>query len=792
MTPSLLYVIYFANLSLSLNSIMCTYSVGQLPHRNNTMVVAVIVVFIGGYFCGANVAYAQRNYKDSRTPSSEKFTDQNPPWHQQSCFPRRTTCPSDFRSPPLLLISLDGFRPDYLDLTPTLKRLAYCGVSAPYMKPVFPTKTFPNHYSIVTGLYPESHGIIDNNMYHPKLKRAFSVRRGQDNYNPVWWEAEPLWVTAEKQGKITGTYFWPGSEIKINGTRPTYYFKYSNKVSWKRRLDTIMSWLDLPQESRPSFMTLYINEPDHASHAHGPESQQVNRVLNKLDSFIELMIMALQRKNLLGCVDIIIVSDHGMAKTDCSKVIVLNNYINSSEVYLSPGPIGRIRPKGKRSVESLVEIFRCNRPELLVYKKNDLPKRYHYSFNNKIEPVIIDLPPGWTIVHDFDQKYCQGGNHGYDYLNPEMNAIFLAYGPSFKRNLLIEPFLNLELYELMAELLDVNPNPNNGTRGSLHHILNNPKILSVSTTHQSITACVISNTKNRKLFGCNCPNGNSHQVGQLSDFKPNQEIILPWGAPMIKDSESTSVCHLINPDYITAFHKDIKQPKWVSFLLTKETSFMSGEARFVHGKCWLLDHRIPEENQANCSDYNLLNVEHSTIQQRPLFPVAFASSANSESSVQLMTNAVPMYKTFHSEMWSQFLILLSKWSQKYGALNVILGPAFDEKGNGLKIPLDELVKNHENKIPIPSHYFAVITRCQASNVPLNSCRSADLDVLAFLIPHKPYPENCQNINEYFLKHSATVKDVEVLTGLKFFTSLSFYTAVRLQTRLTDNEWFNVR
>ncbi|XP_067144150.1 venom phosphodiesterase 2-like isoform X1 [Centruroides vittatus] len=757
------------------------------------MVVAIVVIFIGGYFCGVNVAYAQRGQKNINTgPSSEKLTEQTGPWYQQPCFPERNICPSDFRNPPLLLISLDGFRPDYFAKTPTLKRLAHCGASAPYMKPVFPTKTFPNHYSIVTGLYPESHGIIDNNIYDPKLRRLFSVRRGQDNYNPIWWEAEPLWVTAEKQGKITGTYFWPGSEIKINGTRPTYYIKYNNKVSWKTRLETILSWLELPEESRPSFLTLYINEPDHASHAHGPESPQVNAVLAKLDSFIELMITSLQQRNLLGCINIIIVSDHGMAKSDCNKVIELDNYINSSEVFLSPGPIGRIRPKGKRTVESVVEILRCNRPELLVYKKNDLPKRYHYSYNNKIEPIIVDLPSGWAIENKFNARNCRGGNHGYDYLHPEMNAIFLAFGPSFKKNLLVEPFINIELYELMAELIDVIPNPNNGTKGSLHYILNNPMALSASSTHKAITACVITNLQSSKFKGCNCPNGSLHQISPPSDFKHKQEVILPWGAPMIKDSESTSICHLMNPDYVTAFHKKLKQPAWISFPLTRKTSIMSGEARFFHGKCWILDQRIPFENQANCTDYSILNRDHSAIQQRSLFPPAFASSANSESSVQLMTNAVPMYKTFYSEIWTQFLILLSKWTQKYDSLNIIMGPAFDERGNGLKMPVGELLERHNNKIPIPTHYFAVITRCEASNVPLNSCRSADLDVLSFLIPHKPFPENCQNINEYFLKHSATVKDIEVLTGLKFFTSLSPYTAIALQTRLTDYEWFNVK
>jgi len=219
----------------------------------------------------------------------------------------------------LILISIDGFRPDYLEWydAPNLSALAREGVSAPDgMLPVFPSKTFPNHYSIVTGLYPSSSGMLSNTMYDEESDSWFRMRDRSAVEDPVWWGGEPIWVTAEKQGRVSATYFWVGSEAPIQGIQPTFWYRFDGSVPGKERVDQALAWLDLPLQERPTFITLYFEDVDSIGHRFGPESQEVEEAVARMDGLIGRLLVGLRERTLLDSVNLMIVSDHGMAEID--------------------------------------------------------------------------------------------------------------------------------------------------------------------------------------------------------------------------------------------------------------------------------------------------------------------------------------------------------------------------------------------------------------------------------------------------------------------------------------------
>ena len=171
----------------------------------------------------------------------------------------------------VILISVDGFRADYIEKfrPPVISRLAAEGTRAKWMKPAYPTKTFPNHYTLVTGLYPDNHGIIENNMWDDEIGAQFGLSIKEQVTNPKWWSGEPIWNTAQRQGKIAASFFWPGSEAAISGSQPRYWKPYEHTTEHEVRVRTVLEWIDLPREQRPQMITLYFSDVDDAGHNFG-------------------------------------------------------------------------------------------------------------------------------------------------------------------------------------------------------------------------------------------------------------------------------------------------------------------------------------------------------------------------------------------------------------------------------------------------------------------------------------------------------------------------------------------
>ena len=376
----------------------------------------------------------------------------------------------------LILVSLDGFRHDYLEFTelPALNIIVSKGIRAKGLIPVFPSKTFPNHYSIVTGLYPDRHGILANTMYDPAFDETFTLHNGASR-DGKWCGGEPIWVTAEKQGLISATYFWPGSDAAIRGIRPTYYKKFDGSVPYADRTKQVISWLALPKDKRPDFITLYFQSPDTEGHKNGPNPKGVEEALKKVDHEIDRLLRGIENLKMTDHVNLIIVSDHGMSPISRDSMIFLDDYIDLKDIRtINRSPVADIIPNTGKS-EAIFEALKTAHPKMEVYRKGDLPRRLHYNDHPRISPIIAIAHDGWSIS---DRSFFNahpnsflGATHGYDPKYPNMWGIFLAMGPAFKEGIEIREFENIHLYALMCKILDIDPAPNDGRLNELIQIL---------------------------------------------------------------------------------------------------------------------------------------------------------------------------------------------------------------------------------------------------------------------------------------------------------------------------------
>ncbi|MGA7297854.1 MAG: ectonucleotide pyrophosphatase/phosphodiesterase [Rhodanobacteraceae bacterium] len=377
--------------------------------------------------------------------------------------------PTQAARTPLLLISIDGYRSDYLQRkqSPTLSSMAANGVRAKAMQPSFPSLTFPNHYTLVTGLYPDHQGIVNNTMYDSKLGK-FSLRNRKAVETPQWWaEGEPIWVTADRQGLKTGTMFWPGSEARIHGLRPDYWHLFDGRVTPAQRVDQILAWLDLPAAQRPTFLTLYFDDVDHAGHEYGPDTDQVDAAIRKVDSAISRLVTGLRARGLYQNINIIVVSDHGMASVPKGHLVIMDDLIDLSHVRaVSMGILAGFNPKPGYA-DSISRKLLGRHDHMTCWKRKDIPARFHYGSNPRIPDISCLADVGWQISNRGYLKRRKRpmslGEHGYDNASPLMRALFIAHGPAFRKGATIAEFPNVDVYPLMTQLLRIKPQPNDGS-----------------------------------------------------------------------------------------------------------------------------------------------------------------------------------------------------------------------------------------------------------------------------------------------------------------------------------------
>jgi predicted AlkP superfamily pyrophosphatase or phosphodiesterase len=369
----------------------------------------------------------------------------------------------------VLLVSLDAFRWDYSRIynTPNLNKLAKDGVKADRMFSSFPTVTFPNHYSIATGLYPDHHGLINNSFAAPDLGLFYRMGDRSAVENPAFYGGEPIWVTAEKQGVRSASFFWVGSEAK----HPAYWEKYDESVTYEARIDTVIKWLSYPPEKRPGLVTLYFDEPDATSHAFGPVSAQTGKIVARLDSLMGVLRTKLSTLPEAKRINLIILSDHGMSAISPARYINIKSLVPDRMIASISGgnPVYLINPsEGKK--DSV--LFLLNKSKgLKAWDKSHLPPKWHYGTNPRIPEIVAVADSSWSIGTRPDGSSLRGGAHGYDNSNSDMYSIFYAAGPSFKRNYKFRELNNIDIYNLICRILDITPAKNDGDPTHIKGIL---------------------------------------------------------------------------------------------------------------------------------------------------------------------------------------------------------------------------------------------------------------------------------------------------------------------------------
>jgi len=369
---------------------------------------------------------------------------------------------------PLLLISIDGYRADYIDrhLSPTLEQLAATGVHADSMQPSFPSLTFPNHYAIVTGMVPDHNGIVNNTMVDVQLGK-FALKDRKAVRNGLWWDqATPLWITADENGLRTATMFWPGSEADIQGQHPDYWKRYKAKMSPKRRVDKILKWLDLPADKRPTFLTLYFDAVDHAGHEHGPDSPEVNQALRDTDEAMAHLVDGLRQRGLYDKMNIIVVADHGMASVPKENSVLIDKLISMDDVEeVSLGVLAGFNPKPDHDFNAIEQQLEQPQQHMHCWDKTHIPERLEYGSNARVPRLVCLADVGWRITttsYLAKHKDISIGEHGYDNADPLMQALFVAHGPGFQSGIRFHSFPNVDVYPLMAHLLGIRPKLSDG------------------------------------------------------------------------------------------------------------------------------------------------------------------------------------------------------------------------------------------------------------------------------------------------------------------------------------------
>jgi predicted AlkP superfamily pyrophosphatase or phosphodiesterase len=372
-------------------------------------------------------------------------------------------------APILVLISFDGFRWDYLDRgeTPDLSALAARGVRAKGLIPSFPSFTFPNHYTIVTGLYPEHHGIIANTMEDAGWPERFTMT-ALTSKDQRWWGGEPIWVTARRHDLRSSAVFWPGSDVAVGGIWPDYWTAFDDDMPNVDRVNHALDLLALPEGKRPSLVTVYFSEADHVGHDYGPDSAEIPEALRHLDASLRLLETGIRQLHLLDRTTFVVVSDHGMAPLSDSRVIFLDDYLDLSRVdVVDWGVVAQIRPK-TGTAGDIAQAISGKHPSMAVYTREQMPERFHYRANTRIQPVIALAAEGWEITShsrwqaDLARQRKRGGAHGYDPRLASMHGIFVAAGPEVRHGLVSSEFENIHIYDFLCGVLGIAPAKNDG------------------------------------------------------------------------------------------------------------------------------------------------------------------------------------------------------------------------------------------------------------------------------------------------------------------------------------------
>lgn len=368
--------------------------------------------------------------------------------------------------PYVILVSFDGFRWDYVNrnFTPNIQKLINDGARAISLRPSFPSKTFPNHLSIITGMYPQTHGIVSNNFRDPSTGDWYSMGDdGGSKNDGKWYLGEAFWETAEKNGIRSASYFWPGSTLKDKSRNPSIFKRYKRETPYRARIDSLLKWLQYPKDKRPYFSSIYFEDTDDYGHHYGPNSDRISTAIKRCDSLTAYLIDGLSKIGLRDSVNIILSSDHGMTEISKDKMINIEKKLEGLDYHYSDsGPFMLIQPseKDKEKIRSILE---TNHDHYKFYLREDIPEHYHYSQSDRITDFVLIADLGWFLATEKDLESWgeySAGTHGYDNNEIDMHGIFIGSGPAFKKGYESGTVWNVDIYPLLCKIYNISPNKN--------------------------------------------------------------------------------------------------------------------------------------------------------------------------------------------------------------------------------------------------------------------------------------------------------------------------------------------
>uniref|UniRef100_A0A4W3IXQ5 Ectonucleotide pyrophosphatase/phosphodiesterase 2 n=1 Tax=Callorhinchus milii TaxID=7868 RepID=A0A4W3IXQ5_CALMI len=677
-------------------------------------------------------------------------------WLDDECEDLRVPdCPAGFVRPPLIIFSVDGFRASYMKkgakVMPHIEKLIHI------------QKCF-EHYECFL--------------------------RGREKFNPRWWGGQPIWVTATSQALKAGTFFWPVV------------------IPYERRIFTILQWLSLPDNERPYAYAFYSEQPDGYGHRFGPFSSEVSKApLRTTDRIVGQLMNGLKQMKLHRCVNIIFLGDHGMEDAACERTEYLSNYLhNVDDIILFPGSLGRIRSRYSNSVKydpkAVVANLTCRKPDqhFKPYLKMNLPKRLHYANNRRIEDVHLMVERKWLVARkpmDVTRKSgrCSfQGDHGYDNKINSMQTVFIGHGPSFKHRTKVPPFENIELYNVMCDLLGLTPAPNNGTHGSMNHLLRNPSFRPSMPDEISKPSFPVAAATVVDDLGCTCEEKFdfpliSPMIRKLSfAFPPLENKHLLYSRPAV--TYRTKYYMLHHHGYESGYSETFLMPLWTSYTVPKLVE-VSNLPDFL-SNCVRPDVRISASHSQSCTGYRT----NRQISYGFLYPPTLGSTLDAKYDALLTSNIVPMFPAF-KRVWNYFhKVIVKKLALERNGINIISGPVFDYDYDGLRDTLDKVKRFVDGSIPIPTHFYSIITSCLDSTQAVDRC-DGPLTATSFILPHRPDNDESCNSNEDESKwvedlmklHTARVRDIETLTGLDFYrrTTRAYPEILSLKTFLQTFE-----
>uniref|UniRef100_A0A7E4ZZ53 NUC domain-containing protein n=1 Tax=Panagrellus redivivus TaxID=6233 RepID=A0A7E4ZZ53_PANRE len=707
----------------------------------------------------------------STTAESPFRSEPRPSWMNRACDQQCEN--TDYGEPPLLIISLDGFAREYLDrnLVPSLDALTRCGSRAEFVYPSYPSKTFPNHYTIATGLYPEVHGIVDNAAYDPKISPVLEDLK-KTKY-PQFFGGEPIWSQAVRSGKKMFCLFWPGCSFNITGHNPTKDFPYNRSLAYSQRVDMVIDWLKLPKIERPDLIMAYFDQPDYVGHFHKTDDE-VNVELQYIETVLSYFFARLHTSKLTDCVNIVILSDHGMQFLH--KKVFVDRTVDINGMIVANGVIGRIHMANSTiPVDTVMEKFTCpNDKTYRVFQRQSVPKRYHYARTPRVGDLIFDGRPGTTFYPTQKADYGVTSDHGYDYLEPAMHAIMFAHGPNIAAGVVVPPFQNVEYFNFFVELLRLpHEVPNNGTLGVLRPLIKGLPILypPVGPLRRRIEPCLPTRLfEPRHVYACSDGGEDCKAAaGAINENLDRCTVHLP--PVKVFQTELPEVC-LMDLCSVAIVGAPVRQNMGLAVLevLTKQTAEKIAEARKTGNTkvdCGLGDQRF----DLSC-------------------PVANGTStsimANELDKIGLLYRVRAVLRPdFVNGPFAYLQNLTQAYAKAYDRILVTTGPVYDSDLDG----------NADPPTPgaHPTHIYRIILRCEGNRWDVDGyhCRDeSDTRVIAFVISVLP-DTNCLEPLEYLLLNTARIRDIELLTGLSFFIDPEYYSEIaslRLRTAITQNLW----